>query len=115
VTNVIDAAKEFYAAKLDTAEAEPARAFMERLGMKTSAGATYGFAPPSGVALVTHLRALGFSDGDIIVSKLATAGPQGPIDTLQGRVVTFFTDNTVYTMGVTDADSSFRSLLLVVP
>jgi DNA primase len=83
------AAAEFYAEQLRSAEAAPARAFLDQRGFDAQVAAAFGcgYAPRSWDALVKHLRGRRFSDEEMINAGLARQGPRGLLDRFMGRLL----------------------------
>ena len=82
-------AAEYFAERLDGAEAAPARQFLDERGFDASAISTFGvgFAPNGWENLVKHLRGKGFSDNELVTGGLASRGQRGIIDRFRGRLV----------------------------
>nr|WP_278459688.1 DNA primase [Thermobifida fusca]PZN60719.1 MAG: DNA primase [Thermobifida fusca] len=82
-------AAEFYAEQLLSPEAQAGRRFLVERGF-TRADAEHfgvGYAPASWNALLSHLRAKGFTDQEIVLAGLASQGRRGPYDRFRGRLV----------------------------
>jgi DNA primase len=83
------AAAEFYAERLRTPAAAPARAFLAERGFELADVETFGcgYAPAEWEALTRHLRGRGFSDAELLLSGLASQGRRGPVDRFRGRLL----------------------------
>ena len=83
------AAAEFYAERLDSPEAAPAREFLAGRGFERADAATFGvgYAPDEWDALIRHLRGRGFTEPDLLAGGLATPGRRGAIDMFRGRLM----------------------------
>jgi DNA primase len=83
------AAAEFYAERLRTLTAAPARAFLAERGFELAdaEGFGAGYAPAEWEALTRHLRGRGFTDAELLLSGLASQGRRGPVDRFRGRLV----------------------------
>ncbi|MGL5827821.1 MAG: DNA primase [Nocardioides sp.] len=81
-------AQEFYAAALANPEALAARQFLHERGFDQEACARFGvgFAPRGNDALVSHLRARGFSDEVTVAGGLVVEG-RGHYDRFRGRLM----------------------------
>ena len=93
------AAAEYFVAQLSTPDAEPARAFLGQRGFDPSAAQRFGvgFAPKTG--LTKHLRALGYSEAELVASGLVGEGDRGTYDRFRGRLVWPIRDVTGQTLG----------------
>jgi DNA primase len=83
------AAAEFYAEQLSSAEAVPARTFLDQRGFDAATAATFGcgYAPRTWDALVKHLRGRRFTDEELVNAGLARQGPRGLLDRFMGRLL----------------------------
>ena len=83
------AAAEFYAERLRTSAAAPARAFLTERGFELADADRFGagYAPAEWEALTRHLRGRGFTDAELLLSGLASQGRRGPVDRFRGRLV----------------------------
>ena len=83
------AAAEFFLEQLSTAEALPARRFLAERGFDRAAAERFavGYAPRAEDALLSHLRARGFSVDELRTGGLVRDGRRGPADRFTGRVV----------------------------
>ena len=83
------AAADFYAAQLNSADAEIGRTFLTSRGFDRVAAAHFGvgFAPTGWDALTTHLRKIGFTDEELVQGGLAVEGRRGAYDRFRGRLV----------------------------
>ena len=93
------AAAEYFVAQLTTPDAEPARAFLGQRGFDPSAAQRFGvgFAPKTG--LTKHLKALGYSEAELVASGLVGEGDRGTYDRFRGRLVWPIRDVTGQTLG----------------
>lgn len=82
-------AAEFYAEQLGTPEGLPGRRFLSERGFQAADGERFGvgYAPRAWDALVRHLRARGFTEGELTAGGLAREGRRGLIDRFRGRLV----------------------------
>ncbi|MFD6244210.1 DNA primase [Streptomyces roseolus] len=82
-------AAEFYAAQLDSPEAEIGRKFLAERGFDQAAAEHFGvgYSPAGWDHLTRFLRGKGFSDKELIVSGLSQEGRRGPIDRFRGRLM----------------------------
>ena len=92
-------AAEYFVAQLTTPDAEPARAFLGQRGFDPSAAQRFGvgFAPKTG--LTKHLKALGYSEAELVASGLIGQGDRGTYDRFRGRLVWPIRDVTGQTLG----------------
>jgi DNA primase len=83
------AAAEFYAERLRTPAAAPARAFLAERGFEVADAERFGagYAPAEWEALTRHLRGRGFTDAELLLSGLASQGRRGPVDRFRGRLL----------------------------
>jgi len=83
------AAADFYAERLRTLTAGPARAFLSERGFELADAERFGagYAPAEWEALARHLRGRGFTDAELLLSGLASQGRRGPVDRFRGRLV----------------------------
>jgi DNA primase len=83
------AAAEFYAERLRTPPAVPARAFLAERDFDLAAVEPFGvgYAPAEWEALTRHLRGRGFTDAELLLAGLASQGRRGPVDRFRGRLV----------------------------
>ncbi|MFF9894597.1 DNA primase [Streptomyces longispororuber] len=83
------AAAEFYAAQLESPEAEIGRAFLAERGFDQAAAAHFGvgYSPAGWDHLTRFLRGKGFSDKELVLSGLSQDGRRGPIDRFRGRLM----------------------------
>jgi DNA primase len=83
------AAAEFYAERLRTPAAAPARAFLAERGFELADAERFGagYAPAEWEALTRHLRGRGFTDAELLLSGLASQGRRGPVDRFRGRLL----------------------------
>jgi DNA primase len=83
------AAAEFYAARLQDAGAEVARAFLSERGFERADAERFGvgYAPAAWEELTRHLRGRGFTEAELISGGLAREGRRGPVDRFRGRLM----------------------------
>src|SRR5262245_54565168 len=83
------AAAAFYAERLHTPPAAPARAFLAERGFELADAERFGagYAPAEWEALTRHLRGRGFTDAELLLAGLASQGRRGPVDRFRGRLV----------------------------
>ncbi|HEY5990103.1 MAG TPA: DNA primase [Streptosporangiaceae bacterium] len=83
------AAADFYAERLHSAAAAPARAFLSERGFELADTERFGvgYAPAEWEALTRHLRGQGFTDAELSLSGLASQGRRGPVDRFRGRLM----------------------------
>ena len=95
------AAAEFFRGQLTTPEAEIGRRFLGERGFDAGAAAHFGvgYAPQSWDALITALRAQGFSAEELSAAGLVSAGQRGAYDRFRGRLVWPIRDVTGQTVG----------------
>jgi DNA primase len=96
------AAAEFYhRSLLDSPEGRVARDFLRAKGFDGGAAKTFavGYAPQSGDALTSHLRAKGFTDDELVLGGLSGRGSRGLYDRFRGRVIWPIRDITGDTVG----------------
>src|SRR5690606_2798279 len=80
----------FYLEQLaESAEARPARRFLDQRGFDREAAERFGlgYAPRSGEALLTYLRQKGFSEEEVVAAGLVSAGQRGGYDRFRGRLL----------------------------
>ncbi|MGA4842084.1 DNA primase [Streptomyces sp. G45] len=82
-------AAEFYAAQLESPEAEIGRKFLAERGFDQAAAAHFGvgYSPAGWDHLTRFLRGKGFTDKELILSGLSQDGRRGPIDRFRGRLM----------------------------
>src|SRR5262252_2353904 len=83
------AAAEFYAERLHTLTARPAREFLSERGFELADAEPFsiGYSPPEWEALTRHLRGRGFTDAELLAGGLASQGRRGPVDRFRGRLM----------------------------
>ena len=95
------AAEEFFVSQLETPEAEPGRVFLGQRGFDPAAAQRFsvGFAPRGG-ALAKHLKALGFSEEELITAGLLGRGDKNDVyDRFRSRLIWPIRDVTGQTVG----------------
>jgi DNA primase len=94
-------ASEFFVVQLATPEAEPARTFLGSRGFDQSAAERFGvgFAPKSYDALSNHLKALGYTEQELLEAGLVGQGDRGTYDRFRGRLVWPIRDTTGQAVG----------------
>jgi DNA primase len=92
-SRLLDATRDaaaFYAERLgSSAEAVEGRRFLDERGFDAAAAAHFGvgYAPRGGDELTRHLRALRYSDDDLVAAGLTAQGRSGLYDRFRGRLV----------------------------
>ena len=83
------AAAEFYAERLQGADAGMARAFLSERGFERADAERFGvgYAPAAWEELTRHLRGRGFTEAELISGGLAREGRQGLVDRFRGRLM----------------------------
>jgi len=83
------AAAEFYAERLRSPAASPARDFLASRGFELADAERFGcgYAPAEWEALTRHLLGRGFTDAELLAAGLASQGRRGPVDRFRGRLV----------------------------
>ena len=83
------AAAEFYAERLHTLTARPAREFLSERGFELADAERFGvgYSPPEWEALTRHLRGRGFTDAELMAGGLVSQGRRGPVDRFRGRLM----------------------------
>jgi len=83
------AAAEFYAERLHTLTARPAREFLSEREFELADVEQFGvgYSPPEWEALTRHLRGRGFTDAELMAGGLAVQGRRGPVDRFRGRLM----------------------------
>jgi len=83
------AAADFYAERLHTLTARPAREFLAERGFELADAERFGagYSPPEWEALTRHLRGRGFTDAELMAGGLAAQGRRGPVDRFRGRLM----------------------------
>jgi DNA primase len=83
------AAAEFYAERLQTLTARPAREFLSERGFELADAERFGagYSPPEWETLTRHLRGRGFTDAELMAGGLASQGRRGPVDRFRGRLM----------------------------
>jgi DNA primase len=89
LVDAVEAAAEFFTAKLATPDGEAARSYLASRGIDAAAAHHFrlGWAPDSWDALVRHLVGLGYEHAEIVEAGVATPGKRGLIDRFRGRVI----------------------------
>ena len=82
-------AQKFYVAQFSTAEAAPARAFLEERGFSAEHAEHFGcgYSPAGWDKLTRHLQRLGFSFEELEKAGLSKMGRKGPIDRFHRRLM----------------------------
>jgi DNA primase len=95
------AAAKFFASKLDDAEAEPGRLFLQSRGFDKAASELFGvgWAPKGWTGLSDHLKTLGFTEEELIVAALASKKDKGCYDRFRGRLIWPIRDSTNAVIG----------------
>ncbi|MDR0647947.1 MAG: DNA primase [Synergistaceae bacterium] len=86
---ILEAAEAFFEKSLLGSGGEAPRLYLERRGLGRDDLARFGlgWGPQSWDALLSHLRAAGYADGDIVSAGLAGQGERGLYDRFRGRVI----------------------------
>ena len=94
-------ASDYFVAQLSTSGAEPGRKFLGARGFDPSAAERFGvgFAPKSYDALSTHLKALGYTEPELLAAGLIGQGDRGAYDRFRGRLVWPIRDVTGQILG----------------
>lgn len=94
-------AAEYFQSQLGTDAADVGRRFLGERGFDSQAAHRFGvgFAPQSWDALTKHLRGHGYSEEELLVSGLVSAGDRGVYDRFRGRLVWPIRDVTGQTIG----------------
>jgi DNA primase len=82
------AAAAFYAAQLQSPEAQIGRRFLEERGFDRDAAERFGvgYAPQGWSGLTDHLRGAGFTDQELLGAGLVVEGKRGVYDRFRGRL-----------------------------
>ena len=82
-------AAQFYAEQLFSPGATVAREFLAQRSFDRAAAETFGvgYAPQGWSALLTHLRAKGFSEAELLAAGLVSQGNRGVYDRFRGRLI----------------------------
>jgi DNA primase len=82
-------AQEFYAEQLSSAQAQPAREFLQQRGFTQETAAIFGcgFAPSGWDQLTKYLLGRGFSVEELIKAGVSREGQRGPIDRFHRRLL----------------------------
>ena len=96
-----NAAAAFYQSQIMTDGAEAGREFLKGRGFDRAAADHFsiGFAPKAWAELYNHLKALGFSDDELISAALVTKGDKGIYDKFRGRLIWPIRDSTSQVIG----------------
>ena len=94
-------AEEFYTERCSTARGRRPAATSSRPRLRQRARKQFGvgFAPRGGEDLVSHLRAKGFTDEELVIGGLAGRGSRGLYDRFRGRLLWPIRDITGDTVG----------------
>lgn len=95
------AAAKFFASKMDDPEAEPGRLFLQGRGFDKAAAEKFGvgWAPKGWSGLTDQLKALGFTEEELIVAALASKKDKGCYDRFRGRLIWPIRDSTNAVIG----------------
>ncbi|MEY2676830.1 MAG: hypothetical protein RL510_850 [Actinomycetota bacterium] len=91
----------FYIEALATEDAAPGREFLQQRGFSSEAAEHFGigWAPKGWNNLTDHLKSKGFTDQELIVAGLSSAGDRGSYDKFRGRVIWPIRDATNQVIG----------------
>lgn len=91
----------FFAESLATEDAAPGREFLQQRGFSSQAAEHFGigWAPRGWNHLTDHLKAKGFTEQELIVAGLSSAGDRGSYDKFRGRVLWPIRDATNQVIG----------------
>lgn len=91
----------FYIEALATEDAAPGREFLQQRGFSSEAAEHFGigWAPKGWNHLTDHLKSKGFTDQELIVAGLSSAGDRGSYDKFRGRVIWPIRDATNQVIG----------------
>ena len=95
------AATQFFISKLDEAEAEPGRLFLQGRGFDKSAAEMFsvGWAPKGWSGLTDHMKSLGFTEDELITAALVSKKDKGCYDRFRGRLIWPIKDSTNAVIG----------------
>jgi len=97
------AAAEFFSQAIDSAEAEPGRAFLQSRGFDKEASRRFsvGWAPKGWSSLTEHLHNLGFKDEELLSAALVSKkdGSSNVYDRFRGRLIWPIRDTTNAVIG----------------
>jgi DNA primase len=87
---------------LQARQAERARAYLAERGLSEATLDRFGvgYAPNTWDAMTRRLRAMGFSDTELITAGLASEGRHGPIDRFRGRIIIPIRDQSGRAIGL---------------
>jgi DNA primase len=87
---------------LQTRLAERAREYLAERGLteQTLDRFGIGYAPNTWDAMTKRLRAMGFTDGELVTAGLASEGRRGPIDRFRGRIIIPIRDQSGRAIGL---------------
>lgn len=91
----------FFVEALATEDALPGREFLKQRGFTSEAAEHFGigWAPKGWNHLTDHLKAKGFTDEELILAGLSSAGDRGSYDKFRGRVIWPIRDATNQVIG----------------
>ncbi|MEY4453274.1 MAG: hypothetical protein RIT51_952 [Actinomycetota bacterium] len=91
----------FFAEALATEDAAPGREFLQQRGFSSQAAEHFGigWAPKGWNHLTDHLKSKGFTDQELILAGLSSAGDRGSYDKFRGRVIWPIKDATNQVIG----------------
>jgi DNA primase len=83
------AAAKYFQTQLMTDSAIPGRDFLKSRGFDKSAAELFGigFAPKGWTNLTDHLKAVGFTDEELVTASLSSRGERGLYDKFRGRLI----------------------------
>lgn len=94
-------AAKFFEERLGDQEAEPGRTFLQSRGFDRAASAHFGvgWAPKGWTSLTDHLKALGFTEEELITAALSGKKEKGAYDRFRGRLIWPIRDTTNAVIG----------------
>jgi DNA primase len=94
-------AAKYFQEQLATEAARIGREFLASRGFDKSAAEVFsvGFAPKAWSSLTDHLRALGFTEEELLLASLASRGERGLFDKFRGRLIWPIRDSSNQVLG----------------
>ncbi len=93
------AAADYFVSQLSTPDAEVGRIFLGERGFDPSAAQRFGIGFAPKVGLTKHLKALGYTEEELLAAGLVGQGDRGTYDRFRGRLVWPIRDVTGQTLG----------------